>query len=321
MKICLVGPGTEIPPKSWGACEIIVWDYYENLKKVGYDACFISNRNNNVVIDYIKKGCFDVVHIMYDDLIILAPHIHNSCKLILYTTHWAYLPQVYTNNKMYAPFQNLLKQYTHVQIFALSEQIKQVYMKANIPENRIRVIHNGAREDLFRYAQSPAFSERSIYVGKIEMRKRQYLYESIAGLYFVGQIHNSSFPKGHSRYLGSWDKNQLYEGLTDYANILLMSDGEADPLVLKEALMAGLGVVCNETSCANLDSSKDFITVIPDDKYDDISYVQNALEENRKVSLLRREEIREYALTEFSWKNIIQNDYLKNIRELLDVSK
>ena len=52
-------------------------------------------------------------------------------------------------------------------------------------------------------------------------------------------------------------------------------------------------------------------------KYDDISYVQNALEENRKVSLLRREEIREYALTEFSWKNIIQNDYLKNIQGLV----
>ena len=27
MNICLIGPGTPIPPKAWGACEIIVWDY------------------------------------------------------------------------------------------------------------------------------------------------------------------------------------------------------------------------------------------------------------------------------------------------------
>ena len=117
-------------------------------------------------------------------------------------------------------------------------------------------------------------------------------------------------------YIGSWDKDTLYTNLTDYANMLLMSDGEADPLVIKEALMAGLGIVCNEISSANLDRSKDFITIIPNKKFNDIPFIQKSLEKNRKISMIKRNEIREYALEKFSWKNIIQKQYLKNIREL-----
>ncbi len=318
MKICLVGPGTKIPPKAWGACEIIVWDYYENLKKLGNNVEFVSNKNNNIVIEFIKNGNFDVVHIMYDDLITLAPSIKNSCKLILYTTHWAYLPQVHTNNKMHQPFKNLLKYYENVHIFALSEEIKQVYMKSNVPDKNISVVHNGAREDLFLYKEQPKYPDRTIYIGKIEGRKRQHFYKNINNLYFIGHNCNVSlFPNNHSRYLGSWSKEELYENLTDYANILLMSDGEADPLVLKEALMAGLGVVCNEISSANLDRTKEFITIIPDNKFNDISFIQSAIEENRKISINKRDEIRNYAITKFSWKNIIQNVYLKNIENLL----
>ena len=317
MNICLIGPGTPIPPKAWGACEIIVWDYYENLKKANHNVVFISNQNNGVVVEFIKNGNFDVVHIMYDDLIILAPHIHPYCKVILYTTHWAYLPQIFTNKRMYAPFQNLLKLHQYVHIFALSEQIKKVYVQANIPEDKVSVIHNGAREDLFLYKEVPMYPDRSIYIGKIEMRKRQYLYQNIDNLFFVGQIANSPFDRAHARYLGSWEKEILYTTLTDYANILLMSDGEADPLVIKEALIAGLGVVCNEISAANLDRTKDFITIIPDNKFNDINYLSDALAKNREVSLSKREEIRKYALETFSWKNVIQNQYLKTIQDLV----
>ena len=315
LKLCLIGPGTKIPPKSWGACEIIVWYYFNILKDLGIDVQFISNPDNSSVIKFVKINKFDIVHIMYDNLIILAPEIYKYCNKILYTTHFAYLPQIFTNKKMYHPFKNLLKFHTFVHIFAISQDIKDVYIKAGIPENKIKVVHNGAADDLFLYKEIPLYPERTIYIGKIEMRKRQYLYTSIPNLYFVGHHHNSPFQS--KNYLGSWDKETLYKNLTDYANILLMSDGEADPLVIKEALMAGLGVVCNEISSANLDRDKDFITIIPDNKFNDIPFVQKALEENRKISVHKRGEIRTYALEKFSWKNIIQKQYLNNIEKLL----
>ena len=81
-------------------------------------------------------------------------------------------------------------------------------------------------------------------------------------------------------------------------------------------MIAGLGIVCNEISSANLDRNKDFITIIPNEKFNDIPFIQKTLEENRKISVNKRSEIRNYALEKFSWKNIIQNQYLKNIKNL-----
>jgi len=105
--------------------------------------------------------------------------------------------------------------------------------------------------------------------------------------------------------LGEWTKDKLYENLTDYGNLVLLSEGEADPLVVKEALIAGLGVVVSECSAANLDRSKPFITIIPNHYLNDLSYVQKAIEDNRRVSVAGRTDIREYALQQFAWNNII----------------
>ena len=112
--------------------------------------------------------------------------------------------------------------------------------------------------------------------------------------------------------MGEWTKIQLYETLTEYGNLVLLSDGEADPLVVKEALMAGLGVVVSECACANLDTSKDFITIIPDDKLFDMTYVAKEIDKNRKVSKSNRMAIREYALSTFSW-DVVVNKFLTAI--------
>jgi hypothetical protein len=69
--------------------------------------------------------------------------------------------------------------------------------------------------------------------------------------------------------------------------------------------MAGLGVVISECSCANLDLSKEFITVIPNNKLDDLDYVSAQLDKNRSYSLTHREEILEYA-SHFKWNTIIK---------------
>ena len=99
--------------------------------------------------------------------------------------------------------------------------------------------------------------------------------------------------------------------MTDYANLALFSDGEAHPLVVCEALICGLGVVVSKVASANLDTSKPWITIIPDDKLDDLEYVTQKLKENREVSVASRADIREYALANFSWK--------VRVKHLLDI--
>ena len=49
MKIALIGPGImPIPPVGWGAVEILIWDYYNELKKLGNEVIIINTKNTFV---------------------------------------------------------------------------------------------------------------------------------------------------------------------------------------------------------------------------------------------------------------------------------
>ena len=317
-KICLVGPGTTcIPPKGWGAVESLIWDYFLNLKNYDQNV-FIINRPNQIdMINEINNINPDIVHIMYDDHIRIAQHI--KCKTILYTSHWAYLDQ---EEKLLSSgylnfFNQVILNKNRIYIFALSKKIAEMYIKFGFPKNKIILAPNGAREDVFLF-NTECKTNKSIYLAKIDYRKSQYKYQSIENIDFVGNISDHNFNSKNLNYLGEWDKETLYKNLTNYGNLILLSDGEADPLVVKEALMAGLGLVISEYSVANLDLNKEFISVINKEKLDDISYIKNIINLNREISIKMRPEIRKYGL-EFSWNNIVTK-YLNNIKNIYNKS-
>ena len=88
--VYLIGPGLKpIPPKGWGAVEAVIWDYHENLVKRGIKSTIINESNLQQIVNICNNTMPDVVHIMYDDYIIIAPHL--NCKRILYTSHYAYI--------------------------------------------------------------------------------------------------------------------------------------------------------------------------------------------------------------------------------------
>jgi glycosyltransferase involved in cell wall biosynthesis len=87
-------------------------------------------------------------------------------------------------------------------------------------------------------------------------------------------------------------------------------------LVIKEALVSGIGIVCSKYAAYDLDTSLPFITIIPDDKLNDLEYVENAIKENREASVELRQEIRDYGVKNFSWENIVKQ-YEKDIFEIL----
>ena len=319
MKICLIGPGyMNIPPNGWGAVESLIWDYYQNLVKKNINVEIINNKNLNEVILYINKNNFDVVHIMYDDHITIAPHIKNI-KKILYTSHFAYITHPNFEQKYNHYYNNIFKHVinnkNNIIIFALSEQVKQKYIDYGFPSDKIIINHNGARNDMFNYTDSPCNIDKSIYLAKIEMRKKQYKYQDIKNIDFVGNYHDSPFNCKNDNYLGEWTKTTLYNKLSSYNNLILLSDGEADPLVVKEALICGLGVIVSECSSANLDLDKPFIDVIPNDKLDDIEYIQTIIEKNKEVCKKERSNIREYGVSKFDWENII-NNYINLIENI-----
>jgi glycosyltransferase involved in cell wall biosynthesis len=315
MKLALIGPGsTPIPPKGWGAVESLIWDYYLNLKS----ACcvdIINEPTQDKIINACNAKNYDVIHIMYDDHIIIAPHL--KCKKIFYTSHFAYIThptfeQSYSSyfNSIFAPAIHLNSLIT---LNALSEDIKNVYISHGFPPHKINVLNNGAREDKFSYSPHPHKPYKTAYIAKVEKRKRQYIYQGIPHIDFIGNYQDSSFDRNATNYLGEWTKDTLYKKLTHYCNLALLSDGEADPLVVKEALMAGLGVVVSECASAHLNAGLPFIDIIPNASLENVNFVNETISDNRAKSAENRNQIREYALKKFSWENIIKK-YLKILK-------
>lgn len=307
MKIILIGPGgTSIPPYGWGAVESIVWDYYTELSKRGHHVIIINEPYYQYIIDQTNGENPDVVYIMFDDHIGIAPQIR--CSRIFYTSHYAYITQEGFEEKQRGYYNGFFKQVienqNYIVLNAISEEVLNVYIRNGF-KGRSNIIHNGARADEFHYLESPIYPEKSIYVGKIEHRKSQYKYQRIEGVEFAGNYYDSPFDVSCPNYLGEWSKPDLYAKLTRYANLILLSDGEADPLVVKEALVAGLGVVVSECASANLDRSKPFITVIPNDRLNDIPFVTEQIKSNREMSVQMRSQIREYGETEFAWSTVV----------------
>ena len=186
--------------------------------------------------------------------------------------------------------------------------------KASLDYEKLYITPNGVNLENFKRDPFPLYKDRSLYLAKIDHRKRQTLVQDINGIYFAGNIVNSKF-KVNERYLGEWSKKELYFSLTNYANLILLSDGEAHPLVCMEALAAGLGLVISEKASANLDLSKKFIDVIPEKKINDKEYIKKTILRNRHYSSNNRKEIFDYAKS-FEWLNIIKKDYLPAMEKI-----
>ena len=317
MRIVIVGPGImPIPPTGWGAVEILIWDSKVALEKLGHEVKIVNTQSPTEIIKKVNEIRPDFVHIQYDDFIELYPYIQYPCAI---TSHFGYLEQPdrwdYYGDRIAKPFGRIKPN-----VFCLSPGIRDVYRdQLDIPEERLFVTPNGVNVDQFEFSEEPDYPDRSLYLAKIDYRKRQFMFQGINSLYYAGNNADPRFNTG-TNYLGEWSKEDLYNNLTHYGNLVLLSDGEAHPLVCLEAFAAGLGVVVSEWAAANLDIRKSFITVIPEDKISDIEYVESEIIRSREYCVYNREEIREYGRT-FEWTNVIENHYLPVVEKLVEVAK
>jgi len=312
MKISIIGPGLmPIPPKGWGAVESLIWDMANALKDLGQEVQIINTTDPNKVLAAIKEFDPDFVHINYDDFIVLYPHIDKPKAM---TSHFGYLERP----DMMNGYVNIFNKFQEIRpnVFCLSEGIKNIYkVFSNFPEEKLFVTPNGVNVDAFNFKEEPAHPHRSMYLAKVDYRKRQHLFQNIDSLWFAGNIVDERYDTKNN-YLGEWSKEQLYKELTDYGNLVLLSDGEAHSLVIMEAFAAGLGVVISEYARANLDLDKKFITLIPEKKIKDIDYVEGQIIRNREYSIKHRDEIREYG-KQFAWKKMLKEHYLPSIEKLI----
>lgn len=313
MKITLVGPGImPIPPTGWGAVEILVWDTKNALEELGHEVQIINTKDYRQIINGINAFVPDFVHVHYDEFIPVMPYIQYPSAI---TSHFGYLER----KEMFGGYASVAGEFQKIKpnVFCLSEGIQVVYnVMFDIPKDNTYVTPNGVNADRFRTTMEPEYPDRSIYLAKIDYRKRQHLFQSIDSLWYAGNLADNRF-NTNKNYLGEWSKEVLHETLTEYGNLVLLSDGEAHPLVCMEALAAGLGVVVCQWGAANLDLDKEFITVIPEDKITDLGFVENAIIENREYSINNRKEILEYSKN-FEWKEVIKKHYIPSVEKVIE---
>jgi len=317
MRIILVGPGIyPIPPIAWGAVETLIWDQYVSIKKTGHDVSIVNERLPERIIEAVNAAQADVVHLHSEAHIAIVERLRS--RLIILTSHYGYILQKDRWSDNFKTTFNQIVANNRCHIGTLSKNIYNLYLDAKVPPDRLSTFVNGARADLISFRPVPTFPRRTIYLAKIQPRKRQVKFlDPILNLDFVGPLGRYQFPKElFSSYLGEWTKSHLYRHLSDYPNLALLSDGEAHPLVCAEAMTAGLGLVISKWASENIDTSWPFVDIIPEAKIGDINYIAYVLHENRLRSISNRIKIRSIAVSKFDY-GVLANKYIERLSELL----
>ena len=303
MKIALVAGGhLPIPPKGWGGVEHLIWNFHNQLKKIGDEVSIINTTSIDQIIEKLNSENFDAVHLHYDQYANLMPHI--KCNKRMVTSHYPYLENPEPQYTFLYDLLNTSKSH----IVCLSDRIKKEFLHRGSDSTNVSVLPCGIDVDSYSIdEESVLYPDRSIVVGKIEPRKRQaFLQNKNLNIDFIGNNTDPNFDTNDSCYYGEQSKQDIMDNLTSYANMVLLSSGEAHPFVCLEAMAAGLGLVLSEQSTANLDVGLPFINVIPDTKLNDTDFLRDQIVSNRKTSLTMRKEIRQYCKDNFDWSAIIQ---------------
>jgi len=321
MKICLVGPGImPIPPTGWGAVESIIWECATELGELGYEGEILNTPDKEEIITSIQEGQFDIIHIHYDvfcDLIPEMIRVSPKSKILL-SSHYPYIDQFdYHQRDGYKRIFGWMVEHSNLFYnFCVSQKDYDIFRCQQVKESKLQLFKTGAQHRDIKFIYNPKNSDRTICIGKIDRRKMQFFYQGIESIDFVGPVGDPYNFDTTKNYLGEWTRQDICDNIGEYANTMLLSVGEnGTPLVIKECLIAGLGVVTSKYCAYELDDNLPFITIVPDDKLEDLDYVNQCLIENREVSLNMKKEISQYGIENFSWEQLIKT-YAENISSL-----
>jgi glycosyltransferase involved in cell wall biosynthesis len=320
MKLSLIGPGImPIPPDGWGAVESLIWDYALELEELGHEGTIVNTQNWDEIINYLNEEQYDFVHLHYDAFYQIMDRISQETNIpkLAISSHYPYIDQPHMHQRDgYDRIFNWIIDNKKYYVFCISKKDYQTFKEAGADESRLILSENGANHKRFTYCKESVKPNRSLYLGQIYHRKKQWIYQSIDSIDFVGQDTKTTPFDTSINYLGEWTDDYKREHFTDYGNLVLLSDGEnGTPLVVKEALINGLGVVISKYAAHDLPEGLPFVTVIPDDKLEDISYVEEKISENREMSIGMRDDIRQFAIDNFSWESLVKL-YAQNIEKL-----
>jgi len=315
MKLALVGPGImPIPPNGWGAVEMMIWDYYNILRKYDIEVDIINVPAKDEIINKVNNGNYDIVHIHYDVFIDIIDHLNTKVKIL--SSHYPFISDIqrHPEHNYHTIFPKIVNN-KNFNIFASSQKDIDTFIKFGAIKENIYLSKLGIKKDSYEFYPNAEY-DRTLCFSQIVDRKRQFLIQNIEEIDFMGRLDDVRF-KNFTNYRGEFARHSLNKEISKYSNFILISSVEnTTPLAVKEALICGLGVVASEQVAYELDKTLDFITVIEEDRINDISHIKECIDKNKNISREKRQEIRSYGIREFDLESILRKDYIEQLKLL-----
>lgn len=327
MKVLFVlGSGIPIPPPRWGGVENLIWQQKCALERAGHESSVLNTQVESGralraarklwVILKARPWQYDIVHLHLDSMTAYWNAVSRFCPFVLVvSTHYGYaaFPE-----KWYDPYRRTFKAMSRAPyLILITEEIKKTFERLGC-RARMFVLPNGINCAEFRYA--PHSTKQAICLGRIEPRKKQALLAKSLDSHsvncdFAGPVESGTGFEVNNRnthYIGEWSRDQVRTDLTEYACLVLLSDGEGHAGVVSEALTSGLSLVLSPESSHNLDLSREWIYVVDRDGVNLGSIIEAAVRDNSKY----RAEIRDYCLQNFDWQ-VIMPHYITFLQGIL----
>lgn len=309
----------DLPIKGPGAVENIVWNYHEEIsKRDDVEVVLWNDPNLAAAAKYVNdpSNKVDFVHVHYDDHI---PYMVAYCNCPVYgTTHFGWIHHREKWSHYHPIFSGTLEA---AGLICLSQEIANIYRQAGFV-GPLRILRNGVETEKYRFEPAAGVKDL-ICLGTVEHRKGhpklvEFCERYGLNLDLVGPIGDFKIPENlrYVKYLGVWDKDTVRSHLTDYKTLVLVSEGEADPLVTKEAMAAGLSLIVSADASANLPTDVKWkleANLKDRESWPDIrDRFRKILAQNAEA----RTTIRSIAETRYSWK-VIVDEYTGIVKELI----
>jgi glycosyltransferase involved in cell wall biosynthesis len=317
--ILIVAAGSvKIPTQGWGAVETIIAEtipvYLANGVSVG-----LLNSQNFVEWKKASRNRYDVIV------------CHSDSHLKKVRKHWPATPLVAITHYGLAAQPNIWHPSYKKVFTSISKADKVVCLSPAILETFSGLIPSG---QLVQFGNGSGFESKPIVdksdvivmVGKVEERKRQYELWQYAmnnkiNIHFIGPIEDSRVLEHLKRdrdlgryFRGPKNRDELATELPRYKALALLSDGEADALVLYEAQCAGLEIITNEASLGNQESGLPWIHIAGN--FEDLKEIISKITSNP----FDPAKIGAYANSNYRW-NIRLIPLINLVRELTSSDK